>query len=155
MAESKYGRLIVTDTKPLPVELTGKMQERLKKVKSTMKSTRLLWLDDEMVKGSSFYIEYVWHWSGTTQGSPEMVHVHDFDEIVGFIGTVPDDPHALGAEIEIWLGGEKHILTKSCLIFIPTGLTHAPIVFRRIDTPILGFTIGKTSMYGRASEEKD
>jgi len=28
MGESKYGRLIITDTKALPAELTGKMMER-------------------------------------------------------------------------------------------------------------------------------
>jgi hypothetical protein len=28
------------------------------------------------------------------------------------------------------------MITKSCAVFIPAGVKHAPIYFRRIDTPI-------------------
>jgi hypothetical protein len=156
MAEAnEYGRLIVTDTKELnfPPEMQAKMAERMKNIKSTMEATRLLWLDNEVVKDSSFYMEVVWHWSGKTEGSPEEVHVHDHDELIGFIGTVPGDPHALGAEIEIYLNGEKHILTKSCLIFLPAGVSHAPIIFRRIDYPFVGFTLMASPKYVRTNLE--
>lgn len=161
MAEdgSQYGYLIVTDTKDiskiLSPEMQAKMAERMKRIKSTMQTTRLLWMDDDMVKGASFYMDLHWHMSGKTEGTPEEVHVHDHDELIGFIGSDPNDPHALGAEIEIYLNGEKHILNKSCLVFLPAGVTHAPIIFRKIDKPIIGFTLMASPRYVRTNLEDD
>jgi hypothetical protein len=47
--------------------------------------------------------------------------------------------YELGGEIEFWLEDEKYMLTKSCIIFVPKGMKHCPIVFRRIDRPIFHF----------------
>lgn len=56
-----------------------------------------------------------------------------------------------GAEIEIWLEDERHILTKSCLIFAPRNLSHCPLVFHRIDNPVFFFTDGNGASYTRAT----
>jgi hypothetical protein len=48
-----------------------------------------------------------------------LAHTYDFDEIIAFIGTNPDGIHNLGGEVELWLAGEKHLITKSCLVFVP------------------------------------
>ena len=153
MAELKNAKYIVYDTKPIPPELIEKMQERRKDTQSTIKSTRLLWMDNEMVEGASFYMECVWLWSGSVAGSTEEPHVHDFDEIIGFVGCNPDSPHDLDGEIELWLEDEKYNITKSCLVFIPAGLRHCPMIFRNINKPVLLMTIGNRSMYGRESKE--
>jgi hypothetical protein len=58
-------------------------------------------------------------------------------------------PHDLCGEIELWLGDEKHILTKSCMVFIPKGLKHCPLVFRRVDRPIFHFSAGPARAYDR------
>lgn len=153
MAELKHSRLIVTDTKESSPEAMERLRERMKNVKSTVEATRLLWLDDEKVEGATFYMECLWLWSGSVDGTTEEPHVHDFDEIIGLAGISRENPHELGGEIEIWLEDEKHILTKSCLIFLPAGMKHCPLIFRRIDSPIFFFTIGNKSMYGRESRE--
>jgi hypothetical protein len=70
-------------------------------------------------------------------------HAHAWGEIFGYIGSVgQEDPHSLGGEVEFWIDGEKHVLTKSCLAWIPPELPHCPVRFARIDEPILWFTIG-------------
>lgn len=46
-------------------------------------------------------------------------HVHDFDELAGFLGSDPESPYELGGEIEIGIGGELRRLTKRGLIFMP------------------------------------
>jgi hypothetical protein len=147
MDESKYGKYIVTDMKrdiaeaawTPPVGIAGKG-----------KSGRVLWLDNEVIPGS-FYLETVWQYP-RKEGDPPwpvtQAHTHDFDEVLCFFGTDPDDPHALCGEIELWLGNEKHILTRSCVIFIPKGLQHCPLIIRRVDRPIFEFTSGPGSMYG-------
>ena len=40
MAELRYAKNIVTDTKPIPAELVEKIRERNKDIKSTIQSTR-------------------------------------------------------------------------------------------------------------------
>jgi len=66
---------------------------------------------------------------------------HNTDEIYMLIGTNPENPHDLGGEIEVWLGegkdAEKFVITESICIYIPAGLVHMPVYFRRVDRPIL------------------
>jgi hypothetical protein len=147
----RYAKNIITKTRPFPKEIMEKMKALPKEVTSALKATRLLWLDDEVAKGA-FYMEGVWVWGGSQKVSMEEPHIHDFDEIIGFIGTNRKDPHDLGGEVELWLDDEKHMLKKSCFVFIPKGLKHCPLLFRRIDSPIFWFTIGNASMYTRESK---
>lgn len=74
-------------------------------------------------------------------------HTHDCDEIIGFFGSNPEDPYTLGGEIEFWLEDEKHILTKSCLIFVPKGMKHCPLIVRRVDRPIFHFSTVTSGQY--------
>jgi hypothetical protein len=74
-------------------------------------------------------------------------HSHDYDEVIAFFGTNPNDPYDLGAEVELWLGDEKHIIKKSSLVFIPAGLKHCPLTFLRVDRPVFHYTTGPGKMY--------
>jgi hypothetical protein len=142
MAEKKYAKNIITTTKPnLAVPLfRGKTD--LTKVDW---STQFLYLDDEVLKGSN-YVECIWLWKPDTGAGAEP-HVHDFNEVVGFCGTNFDDPTDLGGEIEFWIDDEQFILTKSCIIFVPKGVKHAPLRILRVDRPIFHFGMGTGSMY--------
>ncbi len=147
MAESKYGKYIVTEMKRNIKEAPWTPEVA---VAEKGKGGRVLWLDNEVVPGS-FYLETVWQYPRKPGDPPYPVtepHTHDFDEVLCFFGTNPDDPHDLCGEIEFWLGDEQHILTKSCIIFIPKGLRHCPLIIRRVDRPIFEFTSGPGSMYG-------
>jgi hypothetical protein len=138
--ETKYGKYIITGMKP-DVNLPSWRLER----KPTDASTRLLWLDDDVIKGA-FYVECVWYWKGSEQSIVEA-HTHPFDEVITFFGTNPEDPQDLCGEVELWLDDEKHILTKSSLIFVPKGLKHCPLIIRRADRPIFHFTTGPGGKY--------
>ena len=80
-------------------------------------------------------------------------HVHDFDEIVGFYGSNPDDPYDLGGEIEMYLNGECHRLTKSTLIYIPAGMYHAPLYITKVDRPIFHFSVVMSTEYSTRDSE--
>ena len=134
MAESKYGKFIVTRPK-------AAMAQR-----QTDFSKLSMYIDEEVVPGA-YYFMGNWIFKVPPGGAPPEEHDHDFDEYLGFLGTNPDDVFDLGGEIEVWLGGEKHIITETCAIFIPAGLKHAPIYFRRVDRPIWYFATGLTSLY--------
>jgi hypothetical protein len=67
-------------------------------------------------------------------------HTHDIDEYLIFLGgKLPDLFASFKAEIDFWIGEEqeKHLINKATIIFIPKGLVHCPLNFRKIDEPIL------------------
>ncbi len=147
-ADRNYAKYISSDVNPSKVspEAVKKQMLEDKKIGSTVKGTRVVDLD--RVPGA-FYTDFGWLWSGSAKGYSVDEHSHDFDEVIGFIGTKGGvkDPYELGGEMEVWLGGEKHMITKTCLIFVPKGLKHCPLRFNRIDAPILFFSLGMTNKY--------
>ena len=153
MPESKYSKNIVTDLKeviakspwspPVPVQRAGKG-----------KGGRLLYMDNEVVPGS-FYVETAWSLPMGKDAPPRTVakaHSHPYDEVLGMFGTDTADPYALNGEVEFWLGGEKHIITRSCMIFIPNGVEHCPLTYLKVDRPIFNFTTGPGRMYFQPDE---
>lgn len=138
MAEQKYAQYILRDLK-VPKDAQYR-QENYKK-----RATRILWLEDEIMQGSSSII-LSWYWKATEkEGTPS--HVHDYDEIVGFIGNDHQNPHDLGGEVEFWMDDEKYLLDKSCLIWIPAGLRHCPLRMTRVDRPILFLAVSMAKKY--------
>ena len=138
MTERKYEKFIQTELN-VPNDVQYRLEEYNKR------ATRILWLEDEIMEGADSVI-LSWYWKATEkEGSPS--HVHDFDEIVGFIGNDHKNPHDLGAEVEFWMEDEQYMLTKSCLIWIPKGLRHCPLRVTRVDRPILFLAISMTKKY--------
>jgi hypothetical protein len=150
MAESKYGKYIVTEDlmPPQPMEAIKAMEDQVNEGK-TLDRTMLLGIMDSIVPGCSLFAgcEILWGLPGGKPVSIEIPHSHDFDEIIGFGGTNRNYPRELGGEIEFLIGGESHIITKTCLIFVPQGVNHCPITFRRIDTPIFMFEAANNANY--------
>jgi len=86
----------------------------------------------------------------TNEGSPETgtkPHVHDFDEYLLFMSFDPDDTENLGGEVELWMEEEKHIFTKTTLVFIPRGFYHCPLYIRKVDRPFGFIAIANTPKY--------
>ena len=138
MAETKYGQYIISELKPglnVP-EFRTEAADRM---------THFLWIGDDLIKGS-LYMECVWIWKKSDSPGPEP-HTHGFNEILGFFGTNPDDIHDLGADLEIWLEDEKHVINRSCLIFIPKGMKHCPLRTTRLDRPVIHFALGTEGKY--------
>jgi len=138
MGERKYEKYILTELK-IPADVQEHAAEY------DQRATRILWLEDFVMKGA-FSVICSWYWKATeAEGSPS--HVHDFDEVVGFIGSDPQDPHNLYGEVEFWLEDEKYLLTESCLIFAPRGLRHCPLRVTRVERPILFLAVSMTGDY--------
>jgi len=138
MAGQKYRKYILTDLK-LPEDAQKRADEYAKR------ATRILWLEDFVIKGTPSII-CSWYWKATEkEGTPS--HVHDFDEVIGFFGSDPQNPHDLGGEVEFWMEDEKYMLNKSCLIFAPKGLRHCPLRVIRVDRPIFFLAVSTTSKY--------
>jgi thiosulfate/3-mercaptopyruvate sulfurtransferase len=113
-------------------------------------ATRVLWLDDKVVEGA-FHMNVSWYLKPAATFA-DKPHVHATDEIIGFFGSNPDDPYDLGGQVEIWLEDEKHVLGRSCMIFVPAGVKHCPLAVVRVDRPIFHFTTVTGHEYDRVIE---
>jgi hypothetical protein len=119
-------------------------------VSDTKSHKKLLSLDDTVIKGS-FYTEAVWIWPAGNDVYPETAepnsHAHEYDETIAFFGTDFSNTNDLCGEIELWMEDEKLILTHSCLIFVPKGMYHCPLIIHRVNKPIFHFSTGPGSVY--------
>jgi hypothetical protein len=140
MTESKYGKYIITEAIPhmfnAPGEDTKANRQRLDVVN----------LNDDIIAGAPL-VECSWKMPTDLFLEQKTIepHCHDFDEILMTIGSDPNNRHDLGAETIFWLCGEKHVINKSHIMYIPKGLVHGPGTFPRIDRPIIhiAFAVGK------------
>ena len=141
MEEFKHGKYIVTQSKQnIVVPSWGGSL-------SAETSTRVMYLDSEVIEGA-FYVECVWFWPTDKEdkGSPAP-HTHDYDEVLAFFGTSPDDLNDLGAVIEFWIDGERNLMNQSFLAFIPAGVVHNPLNILKITRPVFHFAIGQGKTY--------
>ena len=139
MPETKYGKYIITELKPkVDAPWTPKFKPD--------ELIPLLYLDNSVIKGA-FYVESGWTMPPFAKETHGETHCHDYNEVLAFFGSNPKDPNNLNAELEAHLGDEVHTITKSCLIFVPKGVTHGPFNFKRIDRPIFHFSCGTATKY--------
>jgi hypothetical protein len=84
-------------------------------------------------------------------------HVHDFDMYLYFLSFEADKMGDLGAEIEMGLGKEKerHIITTPASVYIPAGMIHCPLDFKRVDKPILFIHASISSKYYKGTGTKN
>jgi hypothetical protein len=158
MPEKKYAHHIVTEdiqpTQPPPEGFLKRFQKQ-REAGNYLDSFHLLSLNDNVAKGALYY-DAVWMTGlhGQDGFQVEIQHSHDFDEILGFFGSNPPNFRDLNSEIELWLEDEQYFITKSCLVWVPRGMNHLPLYFRKVGTPVLFFTVGNGTSYARASGQE-
>lgn len=153
-AEGEYGKYILQELQLPAVHATPEAIEKYERAGRK----RIHWMDGTVMPGAfqintSWYYEpnheYMDRWareegeSGTI-GKP---HTHDVDELLCFYGSDPHNPYDLNGEVEIWIEGERHLLTKSSLIFLPAGVSHLPLYVNRVERPIFHFSLLLNSEY--------
>jgi hypothetical protein len=123
--ETRYGKYIVYNTRANPKHPTDDP------------NVFSMYLDERSFPGGFYYSGVVIHRPTPPEAVPNRPHSHDYPEYVILYGTNPDDAFDLGGECEFWIGDEKHLITNTCVITIPPGLSHCPFYFRRVDRPIM------------------
>jgi hypothetical protein len=130
VAEGKYDKYFVEYQRtPLEIEnyLSGK---------DSRQTYRISHMDDSVIKGSFVYSVF-WvfpHSYEQSSGKPsdwwsgKPPHMHKEPELLFHIGTNPDDPADLGAEVVFYIGPEleKHVITRSMVVYLPPNLIHGP-----------------------------
>jgi hypothetical protein len=95
----------------------------------------MTFLNNKLVPQSNCYIEIGWIYEMPDPNPHILEHVHDYDEIVMHIGSDPANPEYLGAEIEFVVGDEKLIITRTSSLFIPKGVKHGPLTWKKVERP--------------------
>jgi len=145
MAKTKYGKYFITGRQPWYMDSPG---------------PTVVEVDGTHMKGSYFYfIHWVLRvptgisglnaWGEISHGP----HAHKDAELLMHLGTNPDDPTDLGAEVDLYMGPEmeKHVITKSCVVYFPPGFVHCPWVIKRIDRPWLFVEVNQGPMHTEKS----
>jgi len=157
--EGKYGYLFCQDLSGLPP--THSSPEAIARYERFGK--RQLWIDSKSVPGAFQMNTCFWmrpsygKQSNNPNSQVGKPHSHPYPEILGFVGTNPKDPSDLGGEVEFWIDGECHRITKSTMVFLPPDLPHCPLSTVRIDDedrPILHFSVVMNDTYGWERKEE-
>ena len=149
----KYGYLFVQDMSGAPASRGS--EEALARYRRL--GARQLWIDGNCVPGAFQMNTCFW-----TVRNKEMLmehpngavvkgHSHPYPEILGFVGTDPDDPLELGGEVEFWVDGEAHLLTRSTMVYLPPDLPHCPLFVLKVSDPkrpIFHFSVVLNDTYG-------
>ena len=145
MTGMKYDNCLVQKPSPVHLELQG---NNGKDTIPGVKTTHLMSADESIQKGF-FHVDCSWLWSGGAKEPAGESHTHKFSQVIGLVGGTPADPHDLGGEITIWLDGHKETITRTCLIYIPAGVIHGPILVSKVERPIFFIDIAMTPKYSR------
>jgi hypothetical protein len=134
MAATKYGQYIKT----LEFKDYGKYHYR----QGTVMDSAFLGLD--------CHIQYGAFWSATRLGKePHVPHVHDFDQVMVFLGSDTGNLGDLFGEAEMCMGEnlEKHMITASTAVAIPKGTPHMPATINKMDKRIILMVFSLAAKY--------
>lgn len=136
MGETKYGKYLISNS--------GVSLEKL----GFERGISLAYLDDTVIKGSYFY-RIMWMVPKETPYPSHGPHIHKAAELLIHLGTNPDDPFDLGAEVEMCMGKEmeKHIITRSTVVYIPPNFIHCPWIIRKVYRPWIFIQINQSLMH--------
>ncbi|HSW58232.1 MAG TPA: hypothetical protein VLH15_07510 [Dehalococcoidales bacterium] len=156
MFESKFEKYVVRK----PAVITGVTEKKLiievpeGDVIPRMNAVNtgpLILFSSELVNEATARVEYGFITGDTVIGnsSPKEkklgAHKHEYAEIFLFLGTNPEDPRYLGAEVEFWLGEgeetERMLLTTSSCVYVTPGVGHFPLIYRNVQNAVLMMVI--------------
>ncbi len=142
MAKKEYSHLI----KPLLV----------RKAPEGLYPEPRVWMEGKDLEGFNAHFSYGFIKTPMICHPMDGALIHPYDECLVFAGFADYDILKLGAEISIELGEEReeHIFDKPSVVLIPKGTPHGPVKVRRVDKPIVHYTIGLASEYKATSISK-
>lgn len=94
--------------------------------------------------GYDVNIQYGTYWSAGKMGkAPYDAEVHNFDQVMIWMGLDCYDLGYLGAEVDLTLGEEKemHKITTATAVAVPKGMPHFPATIQKMDDRFIFMTI--------------
>jgi len=98
------------------------------------------------------------HWSYITEPFVMVkdTMAHEFDQLLCFIGGDPMNIREFKAEVELTLGEEREIykINSTSIVYIPAGMMHCPLNFKKIEKPIIYWDIYLAPTYKKRVIDK-
>ena len=129
MAASKYEKYIKRDVQ------SKEIQQRHPEVTNPVLGLKS---DEGYFGGHNFSLSW-WPISEPFEMVPQT-HAHEFDQFLLFVGGDINNMLDLGGEVELTLSEdgknlEKFVFTKATMVYIPAGLYHCPLNFKKVNDP--------------------
>ena len=132
MNETKYGKYFVRNPTFDP-NLANIVEPQTGKV-MTGRTRNNIFMANNLVPGSNIHLNLMWIYKVPSPNPFVLTHSHQYDEILFFLGTNPNNLEGLGGELTLEMGDEKHVVKTTTAVFIPKGLPHL-LVYNRVDRP--------------------
>ncbi len=110
-------------------------------VKGRQGPSSMTFMNNNLVPGSNIYIEGGWVWDMPDPNPHIFEHVHDYEEMVIHYGSDYNQPEKLGAGIEFCVGGQPLDITKTSAVYVPSGVKHGPLTWKKYLYPHLEMAI--------------
>ncbi len=110
---------------------------------------RMACIDEEVIPGAEFGCDTMWLLPGEKSKTGQLMmdaHTLPHGTSIVFNAMNYDDITDLCAEVELWIGGEKHIINKSFGAYIPPDMEQGPMIIRNITKQIffmMSYPIGE------------
>jgi hypothetical protein len=100
-------------------------------------------MSGDLVPGVNTYIEMGWVYEMPEPNPHIFEHRHreGCREIVLHIGSDPDNPEDLGAEIEFVVDGQPLVFDTTSGVYVPEGVKHGPVTWKKVIRPHLQMAI--------------
>jgi len=107
------------------------------------------YVDSALHFGSQTNFSMAWRYIKEPILFDRIPHWHKFDEFLCFLGGNLENIFDFDATIELSMGEEQEVclIEKATVVYIPAGLVHTPLTFKRVDKPILFHPIALTPAY--------
>ena len=107
------------------------------------------YVDCEAHFGSKANLSTAWRYIKGPALFDRVPHSHEFDEFLCFLGGNLDNMFDFDATIELCMGEEKelYLIEQPTVVYIPAGLVHTPLTFKRVEKPVLFQPIPLTPAY--------
>jgi hypothetical protein len=106
-------------------------------VTNALKSPAGIYVSSNVLLGCKNYIDFGWITETPDPNPPIPLHDHDFEEIVLNLGNDPNNPQDLGADVEFCIDNQCVTFNKTCATYIPRGIPHGPMTWKKINKPNL------------------
>ncbi|OGO39477.1 MAG: hypothetical protein A2147_07690 [Chloroflexi bacterium RBG_16_57_8] len=136
MKDRKYGEYFLTEP-------------ALRNTPKIKMSNPSAYVDSESHFGSKANFSMAWRYIKEPMLFDRIPHSHDFDEFLCFLGGNLENMFDFDATIELSLGEEQevYLIEQPTVVYVPAGLVHTPLTFKRIDKPVLFHPIALTPAY--------
>ncbi|MDA3147307.1 hypothetical protein JSO19_07925 [Leucobacter sp. UCMA 4100] len=152
---SPYEHLFVRDLKDCRFDMVNEAEAAGRELPKNLSRPWALMRASDVPEAKA-YITMSWVHPTSEETFWVHEHEHEYDEVLVFTGSNPEDPKDLGAEVYLGIEGERHLITTSGSVYIPAGTKHCPLGFNRVDRPFrfLAIALSGDGHYMPAAERE-